>query len=442
MLFSSRYLRKLIVPLAVEQATYIVLMTANTMMMSYAGDAAVSAVALVDNVNMMFVTIFAALSTGGAVIVSQYLGNREGARANRSASQLIAIMMILSTATMALCGIFRVPLLALFFGSASADVMDLALFYFFITILCFPFMGLYNASAALFCTMGRANVTMYISISMALVNVVGNAIGIFGFHAGVAGIAVPSVIVRAVFALVIFRLVFNRQNQIWVNWHDILSWDGDVVKRILHIAVPNGIENGLFQLGRLLVTSIVSLLPTAQIAAYGVANSVGCLAIIMIQAINIAIIPVVGQCVGARKYDQAVYYTNRLMRDSYIFTAILSIAALIALPAIMSLYALSEEALYYSYVLVVMNNIAVIILQPTSFNLGNAIRAAGDARFTMYTGVISMFACRLACAYLLCIVCGLGSYGVWIGMFADWFVRSVVYVARFHGGKWKEFRAI
>ena len=442
MLFSSRYLRKLIVPLAVEQATYIVLMTANTMMMSYAGDAAVSAVALVDNVNMMFVTIFAALSTGGAVIVSQYLGNREGARANRSASQLIAIMMILSTATMALCGIFRVPLLALFFGSASADVMDLALFYFFITILCFPFMGLYNASAALFCTMGRANVTMYISISMALVNVVGNAIGIFGFHAGVAGIAVPSVIVRAVFALVIFRLVFNRQNQIWVNWHDILSWDGDVVKRILHIAVPNGIENGLFQLGRLLVTSIVSLLPTAQIAAYGVANSVGCLAIIMIQAINIAIIPVVGQCVGARKYDQAVYYTNRLMRDSYIFTAILSIAALIALPAIMSLYALSEEALYYSYVLVVYeqhrgHHPAAHIVQPRQRD-----SRGGDARFTMYTGVISMFAFRLACAYLLCIVCGLGSYGVWIGMFADWFVRSVVYVARFHGGKWKEFRAI
>ena len=284
-----------------------------------------------------------------------------------------------------------------------------------ITALSFPFLSVYNSSAALFRSMEKTNVTMYVSLLMNAINVAGNAIGIFVLHAGVVGVAVPTLLSRVAAGLVMCALAFSRKNQVSVRFGQILAWDRACVRRILRIAVPNGIENGLFALGKVLVTSIVAMFGTAQIAANGVSNSVNQSAIIVVSAINLAMVTVVGQCVGANDYQAAQHYTKKLMKLSYLCTAVLGTAVCLCLPLLLQFYELSEETYRLTCILVVMHNLFAMALHPTSFNLSNSLRAAGDARFTMYVG---------------------------IAMGADWLARSAAFVLRYKSGRWKGFRAV
>jgi putative MATE family efflux protein len=442
MLFTNKQLRALILPLVIEQTLVMTVGMADTMMISSVGEAAISGVALVDMVNQWVSTIFAALATGGAVIVSQYLGDSNRAYANKSADQLIMVSFLLSSAVMGLCLAFYKGILNLLFGSVDQDVMDAAVMYFFISSLSFPFLGVYSSSAALFRSMSKTNITMYVSFLMNVINIAGNALGIFVFRAGVAGVAVPTVIARIVAALLLTGLAGDRKNQLFISIKGIFSWQKDIAKRILRIAVPNGIENRLFQLGRVLVTSIVALFGTSQIAAYGVAGSVDMISIIVASAVNLAIVTVVGQCVGARDYDRAALYTKKLMFVSWISTGILGIAVIILLPFILKLYALSDETVRYAFILIAMHNILVFLLNPTSFVLGNSLRAAGDVRFTMYAGIGSIVVFRLGSALLFGVALNLGVIGVWIAMGMDWSCRSVCFLLRYRSGRWKNYRAI
>ena len=311
-----------------------------------------------------------------------------------------------------------------------------------ITAFSFPFLGIYNSSAALFRSMGKTNVTMYVSLLMNAINVAGNAVGIFVFHAGVAGVAVPTLISRIVAGILMSALAFRESNTVFVRWKDICRWDRETIRRILRIAVPNGIENGLFALGRVLVTSIVALFGTVQIAANGVANSVDMIAIVVVNAVNLAMVTVVGQCVGADEYEQAKAYTWKLMKISYLATAVLGVLVCVSLPLILQIYELSDQTYRLSCFLIIMHNILAILLHQTSFNLSNSLRAAGDAKFTMYVGVGSMIVFRLGTAVLFGMVLNLGIIGVWIAMGMDWLARSVAFVIRYKSGKWKEYKAI
>lgn len=442
MLFSNRALKRLILPLVIEQILAMLVGIADTMMVSYAGEDAISGVALVDMLGYMIITIMASVATGGAVIVSQYLGSRNRAGASRSAGQLVTISALISLAIMAVCLLFHTGILKLFFGSISAGVMDAAVTYFVITALSFPFLGVYNASAAIFRSMEKTNVTMYVSLLMNAINVAGNAIGIFVLHAGVAGVAVPTLIARMTAGILMTALAFRKTNAVRISWKTIFCWDSDCIRRILRIAVPNGIENGLFALGRVIVTSIVALFGTTQIAANGVANSIDLIAIVVVQAMNLAMITVVGQCVGANEYTQARAYTKKLMMVSYLATAILGAAVYFALPFVLDLYILSDETYTLSRTLILLHNLLALLLHPTSFNLSNSLRAAGDARFTMYVGIASMLVFRIGVAVLFGIGFELGILGVWIAMGADWIARSAAFVFRFKSGKWERFRVI
>jgi putative MATE family efflux protein len=441
-LFSNRQLKHLILPLVIEQILVMAVGVADTMMISFVGEAAISGVALVDMINFLIITILAALATGGAVIVSQYLGNGDRENANRSAGQLVALAFIFSLVIALLCLVFHKKILFLLFGSVERDVMDAAVTYFFISSLSFPFLGIYNASSALYRSMARTNITMYVSLLMNVINVAGNAIGIFLLHAGVAGVAIPTLIARIIAALLLTALACNKNNPVFISVKGIFSWQRDMIRRLLSIAVPNGIENGLFQFGRVLVTGIVALFGTSQIAAYGIAGSIDMIAIIVVSSINLAIVTVVGRCVGAREYDEAVYYTKKLMFISYIATGILSLIVFLFLPFILRLYALTDETVRYAYILINMHNILAFLLHPTSFVLANSIRASGDVRFTMYAGIGSMVIFRLGSAVLFGIVLNLGVIGVWIAMGLDWTCRSVCFLCRYKSGKWKNYRAI
>lgn len=442
MIYSNRALKRLLVPLVIEQVLVMLVGMVDTVMVASAGEAAVSGVALVDMVNYLIITVMAALTTGGSVIISQYAGSRQPEQAERSAGQLMTVTLLLSAAILAVCLLGRDAILRLFFGSVEADVMAAAQTYFMITACSFPFLGIYDAGPALYRVMGKTTVTMYVSLTMNVINVIGDFIGVSVLHAGVAGVAVPTLLSRAFAAVVISRLAFRRQNSIPLYWHHILMWDTPVVRRILRIAVPNGLENGLFALGKVLVTSIVAGFGTVQIAANGVANSADQIAVIVVNAVNLAMVPVVGQCVGASDYTQAAHYTEKLMRISYLFTAVLGLAVCVLLPVLLPLYGLSADTLRLAALLIALHNALALLLHPTSFNLANSLRAAGDARFTMIVGICSMIVFRLGSALLFGKLLRLRIVGVWIAMGMDWLARSIAFTIRYKSGKWKEKRAI
>lgn len=441
-MFSNESLKKLIIPIFMDQILIIIASIIATMMISYAGEAAVSAVSLIDMINMLLINVLAALTAGGAVIVSQYIGFRDKNKSCIAASQLFTIATIISIGIMGFVFIFHKPLLKILFGNVDHNVMNLAITYFVIYSISYPFLSIYDSGAALFRSIGNSRVPMIVSIAMNAINIVGNAIGIFVFNAGVVGIAISIIISRAVAALIMVYLSLNKKNKVFISFSQIFTIKRDMIIKILNIAIPNGIENGIVQLGRILLISIIALFGTDQIAANGITNSLVMISISFATAMNIAIVSVIGQCVGAGDYAQADFYTKKLLKITYIGTIVISLAEILLLPWILNLYTLSAEVTNLTYILVIIHNCLAIIFWPLSFTLPNSLRASGDVRFTMIVSISSMFILRISFGYILGIIFNLGVIGVWLAMGADWMLRSIIYVLRFKNGKWREFKVI
>ena len=441
-MFSKKQLQKLIFPLIVEQVLAITVGMVDTMMISYAGESAISGVSLVDMINVLLINIFAAVATGGAVVVSQYLGHGNRKNACRAAEQLITVSVVISTGLMLVSLLFRGQILRLLFGAVEADVMENAMIYFLISAFSFPFLGVFNAGAATYRSMGNSRISMQVSAGMNVFNAIGNAILIFGFQMGTAGAALSTLAARVLGAVVMMILTMNRKNDVYVIFGNLFSWERDMVQRILHIAIPNGVENGLFQLGRVLVVSIISQFGTVQIAANAVANNLDSMGCIAGQAMNLAMITVVGQCMGAGEKDQAVWYTKKLWKFTYRITAIVNSIILLSLPLILNIYSLSPEARRFAFILVWIHDGCAILLWPTSFTMPNALRASGDVKFAMIVSVASMFIFRIGFSVILGIHLGLGAIGVWIAMVFDWLCRVSFYTWRFLSRKWLNFKVI
>lgn len=441
-MFSKKQLQKLILPLIVEQVLAITVGMVDTMMISYAGESAISGVSLVDMINVLLINIFAAVATGGAVVVSQYLGHGNRKNACRAAEQLVTVSVVISTGLMLISLLFRGQILRLLFGTVEADVMENAMIYFLISAFSFPFLGVFNACAATYRSMGNSRISMLVSAGMNIFNAIGNAILIFGFQMGTAGAALSTLAARVLGAVVMMILIMNQENDVYVVFRNLFSWEKSMVHRILHIAVPNGVENGLFQFGRVLVVSIISQFGTAQIAANAVANNLDSMGCIAGQAMNLAMITVVGQCMGAGEKDQAVWYTKKLWKFTYKITAMVNSIILLSLPLILNIYSLSPEARWYAFILVWIHDGCAILLWPTSFTMPNALRASGDVKFTMIVSVASMFIFRIGFSVILGVHLGLGAIGVWIAMVFDWLCRVSFYTWRFLSRKWLNFKVI
>lgn len=441
-LFSKQDLKRLIIPLVLEQLLAVTIGMADTVMVSSAGEAAVSGVSLVDTINVLLINIFSALATGGAVVASQYLGRREEENACASAQQLVATIAILALAIMGVSLAAKDWLLRLIFGGIEADVMRNAQIYFLLSALSYPFLAIYNAGAALFRSMGNSKISLETSVVMNLINVIGNAITIYGFQMGVFGAALATLISRIVGAVVMLVLLRNRANPIHIVSYRRLTLRFDMIKRILQVGVPNGLENGMFQFGKILVQGLIATFGTSAIAANAVGNSVAGIAIIPGSAIGLAMITIVGRCVGAQDYDQARYYTKLLMKMTYGSMLFLNLAEMLACRWIISCFHLSPEASSIALEILIAHSICCIFIWPMSFTLPNALRAAGDARFTMICSVISMWTCRVIMSYVLAQGLDMGVMGVWIAMFMDWVVRAVIFYFRFRGPKWTEKKII
>ena len=437
-LFTNRQLWKLILPLVVEQGLSILVGMCDGVMVSSVGEAAISGVSLVDMINNVILVLFAALATGGAVVTSQFLGARQEEKARQSAGQLVLMAGALGLAAMALCLVFARGLMALFFGSIAEDVMAAGLVYLRITALSFPFIALYNAGAAIFRSMGNSKVSMNVSLLMNGINVGGNALCIYGLHMGVAGVALPTLVSRAVAAVVILVLAARPNLQVHLPRKGLFRAEKQMMGKILRIGVPSACENSIFQLGRLVVVSMIALYGTTQTSANAVANTLDSMGIVVGHAMGLAMVTVVGQCVGAGDPEQVVSYVKKLMLWTYgMMTLSNGLILLFVNPLIGFYSSLSPETVALTRTLVRIHAGFAIVFWPLSFVLPNALRAANDVKFTMYVGVGSMIVFRVATSWVLCVQLGMGAIGVWIAMVLDWVCRTTLFVIRFLSGKWK-----
>lgn len=436
-LFSKKDLRKLIIPLILEQTLAITVGMADTMMISSAGEAAVSGVSLVDMFNNLIISVLAALATGGAVVTSQCIGAGRREEACRSARQLVFTEAAITIGISVLVLLFHRQILGLFFGQIEADVMQNAIIYLIISVFSFPLLAVYDSCAALYRSMGNAQITLKISLLMNVINVVGNAIGVYVLKLGVAGVAIPSLVSRGVAGVVLFTLLHNPDNLVFLT-RGKFKVDGTIVKRILFIGIPSGIENGIFQLGRVLVVSIIAAFGTSQIAANGVANSLDSMGCIVGQAMSLAMITVIGRCVGAGEEGQVRYYTKKLLGETYFYTAVINSIILLLLPWILQIYGLGEETTRLSYILVMIHDGMAIFLWPASFVLPNMLRACNDVKYTMVVSIFSMITFRIGFSYVFGVHMGWMAVGVWDAMVIDWVFRVLCFVGRYLAGTWRK----
>lgn len=436
MLFSNKDLRRLIIPLVIEQLLAVTVGFADTIMVSSVGEAAVSAVSLVDGINILLINIFAALGTGGAVVAAQFIGQGSHDKARYSAKQLILVTAILSFLIMLVVIAFNSALLHLIFGNVEIDVMKNAEIYFLFSAMSYPFIALYNAGAALFRAVGNSKISMINSAIMNAINIVLNAVFIFIFQWGVFGAVFATLIARALACCVILYMLSRSHNELCVN--DYLHWKFDFVyiKKILTIGIPSGLENGMFQFGKILVQSLIATFGTYSIAANAVSNNLAQMQIIPGMAMGLAMVTVVGQCAGAGDYQQAKYYIKKIMKITYLSMLGLIAILLITTPAILKCYSLSTQTTDLAYQCIFMHGIMAATIWPLSFTFPNALRASNDAKYTMVVSASSMWIFRFCLSYVLGQYMNMGLLGVWIAMFVDWGVRVIFFVWRYHSGKW------
>lgn len=441
-MFSNKDLKNLIIPLFLEQLLMAFVGMADVFVIGFVGEAAVSGVSLVNSFNTIFINLFTALAAGGAVVISQYIGRKDRERASESATQLLVASVLFSVIISIVILLTNESLMRLMFGRVEDDVMNACVTYLRISAYSYPALAIYNAGAALYRSFGKTSTTMYISIIANVINVVGNCIGVFALHAGIPGVAIPSLISRTFSAAVITVLCFSKKNPVSYVKEWLLRIDGGLQKKILRIAVPNGVESGVFQLVKVALSSVVALFGTYQIAANGVAQSIWSMAALVCVTMGPVFITVIGQCMGAGDIVQAEMYFKKLTKITIGF-AILWNGIIFALtPVLMSFYALEPQTKRLTILLVLIHNISNSTAFPFADPLGKGLRATGDVKFTTSISLFTTIGVRLIFSIFFGIGLHLGVIGIAYAMCLDWTTRGIIFWWRFKKGKWKNFKVI
>ncbi len=441
-MFTDRQLREMILPLVAEQFLLMLVGLADTFIVSYAGEAAVSGVSLVNSFNTIFIYLFTALASGGAVVVSQYIGSRQKDSSSEAISQILMIASLFSVVVTVLVLIFNESIITAIFGQVEPEVRQACITYLRISAYSYPALAVYNAGVALFRSIGKTGISMNVSIAANVINVVGNIIGVFVLHAGVAGVAYPSLSSRVFSAVVVTVLCFRETSGVRYERKWIFAWNGELLKRILGIAVPNGIESGVFQFAKVALSSMIAMFGTYQIAANGIAQSFWSVAALIGASMGPVFITVIGQCMGARDIKQAEFYFRKLMKITLTFSVLWNAVVLVLTPFVVSLYEVSEQTRHLIIVLVLIHNIANSVVYPFADPLGKGLRAAGDVKFTMGISLFTTIGVRIVLSVLLGIVMGLGVIGIALAMCLDWLTRAVIFHIRFRQGRWKSYEVI
>ena len=441
-MFTNRMIRNLLIPVVLEQLLNSIMGTADTMMVSNVGSAAISAVSLVDSINVLVIQAFSALAAGGAIVCAQYIGQRNKEKANESARQVLFIITAISAAVSLICLVFQKPLLRLIFGSVEAEVMRASETYFFYTALSFPFIAAYDSAASIFRAQDNTKGPMLISMISNVMNIAGNAVMIWGFHMGVAGAALSTLISRVFCAVVVLIQLRKDRQEIVVRDYIRIRPNWSMIKRILGIGIPSGVENSMFQLGKLAIQSTVSTLGTAAIAAQAMTNILENLNGIAAIGVGVGLMTIVGQCLGAGRQDEAVYYIKKLCVIEEVIIIISCLGVLALTKPITILGGMEKESADMCFHMMMWITIVKPLVWIMAFIPGYGLRAAGDVKFSMITSCCTMWVCRFCLCVFLIRRLGFGPMGVWIGMFADWTVRSIIFTWRFHSRKWLQHKVI
>lgn len=435
-LFDNRQLTALIIPLIIEQLLAVLVGMADSIMIASVGEAAVSGVSLVDQIMILLINIFAALATGGAVVAGQYLGQKRREKACEAATQLVWFVTIAAMVITLLVYAGKSFILHGVFGEIEPDVMGHANIYLLIVTASIPFMAMYNGGAALFRTMGHSDVTMLVSIIMNVINVSGNALLIYGFHCGTEGVAIPTLVSRIAAAVIIIALLCNQEKEVHIKKSFHYRADWPMVKRIMSIGIPNGLENSMFQLGKIMVLSLISTFGTYAIAANAVSNAIALFQVLPGMAISLAVTTVISRCVGAGDYGQVKYYNKKFLGITYAGMALVIAGTLLLLPAILRVYGLSEITAQTTRHIIWFHGACAVLIWPLSFTLPGTFRAAGDAQACMYISGLSMWVFRIAFSFILGRYMGMGVFGVWVAMIIDWVFRAICFIIRYFRGSW------
>lgn len=434
----------LLIPVVLEQLLNSIMGTADTMMVSNVGSAAISAVSLVDSINVLVIQAFSALAAGGAIVCAQYIGQKNKEKANESARQVLFIITAISVAVSLICLVFQKPLLRLIFGSVEPAVMRASETYFFYTALSFPFIAAYDSAASIFRAQDNTKGPMIISMISNVMNIAGNAVMIWVFHMGVAGAALSTLISRIFCAVVvIIQLRKEKEGQeIVVRDYFEIRPDWSMIRRILGLGIPSGIENSMFQLGKLAIQSTVSTLGTTAIAAQAMTNILENLNGIAAIGVGVGLMTIIGQCLGAGRQDEAVYYIKKLCVIAEVIIIISCLGVFALTKPITILGGMEKESADMCFHMVMWITIVKPLVWIMAFIPGYGLRAAGDVKFSMIVSCCTMWACRFCLCVFLIRVMGFGPMGVWIGMFADWTLRGIIFTWRFHSRKWLQHKVI
>ncbi|MCR5776124.1 MAG: MATE family efflux transporter [Lachnospiraceae bacterium] len=440
--FDNRFLLKLVIPLVFEQLLAVSVGFVDTLMISTVGEYAISGVALVDNINRLVIQVLAAFATGGVVVVSQFIGKGSKEESRICTGQLISLMLIFTIILTVIFILFPSWILGAVFPGVEDEVMKAAIVYLVVTAYSYPFLAFYNSGAAIFRSFGNSSVSMIISIVMNAVNVVFNAIFVFGMKMGVMGVAMATLISRVAASILMFIFMSSDKNELKGNtFRDFLP-KGRYILRILRIAIPSGIENGMFQVGKLLVVGMVATLGTSAIAANSVAYQIIDFPNLPASSIGIALITIVGQCIGSGDIDTAKRQITKLLKYAYISDWMSKGLLFIFAPVIVRWFSLTQQTSDIVIIVLRAFFIASIIIWPLSFTLPNALRAAGDVKYTIAVSIVSMWLCRIGASYILVNYLSMGLMGVWLGMFIDWYVRGISYGIRYLSRKWLDHSVV
>ena len=441
-LFSGRDLRRLLRPLIAELIFTALMGTADTVMVARVGDAAVSGVSLVDAVNNVMLMVFTATSTGGTIVCAQFLGARDRDGANRAARQVLLSVAAISALCGLGCVLLRRQILSLVFRDVEQSVMDAGLTYFLVTAISYPFIGVYGASAALYRAAGNSRRPMLVSAGGNLINIVGNAVFLFVFRWGVFGAALSTTLSRVLQCAVILWLHRKPGQVIVLDRYLTIRPDWKMIRMILRVGIPTGVENGMFQLGRLMVQSTVALLPTAEIAAQAMINTLEYFTSMPSMAIGLGLVTVAGRCMGAGKPEEARSYTILLTIYSELLVILTGILIYLAVKPVCALSGLSRESAEIVVRIMLLITVVKPFVWPLAFTPSNALRAAGDVKFSMLVSAGSMWVFRVVLCAVLIRYLGFGVLGVWIAMFVDWTDRAIWFTVRFVRGKWTRMHVL
>lgn len=440
--FDNGALRAMIIPLVIEQLLQMIVGLADTMMVSHAGEAVVAGVGLDTMIYTIFIYLFTAISAGGSVVVAQYIGSRDRAQGNLAASQIFHLAGVLSLVCMALMLLFGNALLRLMYPATEAATMEACQTYMWIVALSFPANAVYNAGAALYRVMGKTSVTMKVSLLANLVNVAGNAVGIFVLRAGAAGVAWPTTLSWYLSAAIMTALCFRDKQEVRIEWRHLLRPEGSMIKRILGVAIPNSVENTLFQAAKVVLGMLVATFGTSQIAANTTGQTFWSLAACMGTSMGTVFITVIGQCVGAGDTEAAEWYMKKLTRLSIVLAFAWNAVVMLLTPLLLPLYDLGADTKRLILIIVAIHNLFSATVQSFSGPLSSGLRAAGDVKFTMWASIFATVVCRTILSYVLALWLNMGVIGITVAMVLDWCIKAALDIWRFRSGKWKNRKVI